>query len=231
MKLPALAVLTALVLLGSADAAAADCAGELTANKPAPTLPLPSACRAMGPLHLGMSYARMAAATGTPDTDATPAVGYLDAVYVFPRDLAAQLKRHPVPQADVHYGYVEVVFHDDRSVVISVVVTDQSVAFPYSVGGIAIDEPIDQLLRRVKAHHAWNATRDHVGFYPYPIGVDVEPDGRVFGIDISNDMRPNPGHAIRLHWVTDPGSGLVRGYHVTAGRLRSYPGPSSAATL
>ncbi|MGH8124678.1 MAG: hypothetical protein ACREPK_02355, partial [Rhodanobacteraceae bacterium] len=136
-------------------------------------------------------------------------------------------RRHPVPQADVHYGYVEVVFHRDRAVAISAVVTDRSVVFPYSVGGIAIGESIDPLLRRIKAQHAWNASKDHVGFYPYPIGVDVGSDGRVFGMTISNDT-PNPGRPIRFHWVTDPtNNGLVRGYHVTAGSLTPLHEPLS----
>lgn len=217
MKLTMLATLIALVLFGPAYAAAANCARELTATKPVPALPLPSACRAMGPFHLGMSWARMTVVMGSPDTDATPAVGYRDAVYVFPRDLAARLKQYPVPQADVHYGYVEVVFHHDAAVAISVTVADRSIAFPYSVGGIAIGESINKLLPRVKAFHAWNTTRDHVGFYPYAIGVDVTPDGRIFGITISNDMRLPPRHPVRFYWVTDPANGLVRGYDVSVG--------------
>lgn len=133
-----------------------------------------------------------------------------------PRDLAAKLGHHPLPQADVHFGTVEVVFRSGRIVVISAFVPPPAF-FPYSVGGIAIGEPIAELLARVKAQPEWNASQDHVGFDPYPMGVDVGSDRRLIGITIANNMNPNPGHAIRFFWVTDPATGLVRGYHVSIG--------------
>lgn len=84
MKLPALAILIALFVFGTAKATAAECARELAVSRNVPQLPLPSACRAMGPLHLDMSYAQMLAAIGPPDATAVPAIGYRDVVYVFP---------------------------------------------------------------------------------------------------------------------------------------------------
>lgn len=216
MKQSVPVALIALFLLSVADANAADCASALTATHNMPPRALPTACRTMGPFRLGMSYAQMVAAMGRPDATAIPAIGYRDAVYVFPRDLATELGRHPVPQRDVHFGTVEVVFFNGKAAVVSAFVPPP-IVFSYSIGGVAIGGDARSLLARVKTPAEWNASRDHVGFDPYPMGVDVGADGRIIGVTIAKGMNPHPGHAVRFQWVTNLTTGLVRGYRVSVG--------------
>lgn len=218
MKLPALFALSLLMFSATFNAYAGNCASALIISKVAPTQPLPHACAAMGPFRLGMTYAAMIATMGTPSATASPSAGNRDAVYVFPRNLEAELKRHPVlQQDDVHFGYVEVIFHDDKAVDISAFV-QQGVAFPYSVGGIAIGDAIDSLQARIKAPLSWNTSRDHVWLGAYPIGIGVGPKGRINAIDIENEPNLNMrSYGPRFWFATGSASGLIRGYQVTLG--------------
>jgi len=218
MKLPVLLALAVLMFLGTFNAYAGGCGSALTVSNVVPMQPLPRACAAMGPFRLGMTYAAMIATMGTPGAAANPSAGNRDAVYVFPRKLEAELKRHPARQQDdVHFGYVEVMFHDDKAVDVSAFVP-RGVAFPYSVGGIAIGDAIDSLQARIKAPLSWNTSRDHVWLGAYPIGLGVGPGGRINAIDIEyKPLLSLRRYGPRFWWATDPTSGLIRGYQVTLG--------------
>lgn len=216
MNLPVLFAFALLVLSGALDAHAGSCASKLTASK-LTTQPLPHTCAVMGPFRLRMTYAEMIAAMGPPSAAATRSAGNRDAVYVFPRNLKVQLKRRPIPQFDVRFGYVEVVFRDDKAVDVSAFIP-RGVAFPYSVGGIAIGEAIDSLQARVKVPLDWNTTRDHVWLGAYPIGIGVGPGGRINAIDIeTKPLLSLRDYEPRFWWTTDPTSRLIRGYQVTLG--------------
>jgi len=218
MKRPALFALALLTLSATLDAHAGSCASALTVRKVVPMQPLPRACAAMGPFRLGMTYAAMIATMGTPSAAASPSAGNREAVYVFPRNLEAELKRHPaLQQDDVHFGYVEVMFHDDKVVDVSAFIP-RGVAFPYSVGGIAIGSAIGSVQARSKAPLSWNTSRDHVWLGAYPIGIGVGPNRRINAIDIENKPIMNMRtYGPRFWWTTDPRNGLIRGYQVTLG--------------
>jgi len=172
----------------------------------------------MGPISLGMSSEQAIAKLGAPDKEASSAATYRDFIYVFPRDLAARLKRHPLPEAKVDYGYMEVVFHGNAAITISSTVRGAPAIFPYSVGGIAIGDQINNLLGRLPTAPAWNTSHDHVELYPYPIGLDVHPaDGKIAGILITTSTKPVPGHAIRFQWTRSLATGLIDGFYIEAG--------------
>lgn len=178
----------ALCLLAAPRPAIAGCSAELAAGGQAPVLPLPPDCRALGPIHLGMSAAELVAALGPPDQLVTSNDGLHGAIYAFPRHVGSRYQK----------GFKTVIyFHKDVAGEIQAVLQDGKVisihasgnsgeAVPYSVGGIAIGQPLDELLRNAKTSPRWNATQSHAMFVPYPLDVQVDPRTRqIRGITIA----------------------------------------------
>lgn len=165
-------------LLISARAASADCASELTSVNSNASLPLPAACRSLGPIHLGMVRAEVITVLGKPDRDITePASLVME--YRFPRQSAPSPHRDSEMLAGTRRraGVIRLVLVADKVVNIEAGASSSDV-IPYTVGGISIGEPVPELLRRVRAKPAWNSTRDNILFTPYPIEVEVVPSKR-----------------------------------------------------
>ncbi|MGH8215129.1 MAG: hypothetical protein ACREPZ_05515, partial [Rhodanobacteraceae bacterium] len=188
MKL-ALAVSAAVLCLFAVPRpAVAGCSAELAAGSQAPVLPLPSECRALGPIHLGMSAADLVAALGPPDQLVTSDAGLHGAIYAFPRHVGSRYQKGFKTIIYIHKdvaGEIQAVLQDGK--VVSIHVSGNSgEAVPYSVGGIAIGQPLDELLRNVKTPPRWNATQNHAMFVPYPLDVQVDPRTRqILGITIA----------------------------------------------
>lgn len=217
------------VLLGVARLACADCASELTVHAVEPEQPLPPACRAMGPLHLGMSRAAMLAVMGTPDNANVPEPEPdMSVVYVFPRDLRVRLREHPVHRAafDNSLAFIVVTLHAGKVAMIHAFDDGVPPSIPYTVGGIALQEDVSALLSKVAVTPLWNRPKDSVGLYPYPLRVGVDTDSnRVMGMSISiNDNISGDWPAFQ--WIIDPTTGLVGGYRVF---FRDFPRHRSAA--
>lgn len=191
MKL-ALAVSAAAVLCLFAvpRPATAACSTELSANSQAPVLPLPPACRSLGPVRLGMSQAELIAALGPPDQLVT-SEGLDGAIYAFPRYEGSRYRQGLKTVIYIHRdlaGEIQAVLQNGK--VVSIHVSGNSgEAVPYSVGGIAIGESIDELLRTAKTQPRWNATQNHAMFVPYPLDVQVDPRTRqIRGITIGTGI-------------------------------------------
>lgn len=185
----AIAVLT-LGAMGVACAAPtthAPCAAELTAGATAPITTLPMACQTLGPLHLGMTRAEMIEAMGVPDqiVDSGP---YRGAIYVFPRSLGTGVQSAFKKTIYIHVdavGSVQVLL--DAGKVVSIhMQTSPLRPMPFKVGNIALEQPVDALLREIKTPARWNAARDIALFAPYPIAVQIDPGSRrIRGITIA----------------------------------------------
>jgi hypothetical protein len=168
--------------------AIAGCSSELAARSEAPVLPLPPECRALGPIHLGMSHAALVAALGPPDQLVT-SDDLRGAIYAFPRHIGSRYQKGFKTIIYIHKdvtGEIQAVLQDGKVVSIHVSGTSGE-AVPYSVGGIAIGEPLDELLRNVKTRPRWNEAQNHAMFVPYPLDVQVDPQTRLIrGITIAS---------------------------------------------
>jgi len=217
-------ILNALGILALAAApcaaAAGTCSDQLTAHITAATPPyirLPPVCRVMGPLHLGMSSAQIITVMGTPDLKLFPTDlhnGTL--IYLLPRHLSESLQKHPRTEKYVyaHLGFVVLRLSNDRLVSAASHGHTNYASTPYNVGDIRIHEPIAKLLQHAKTSHIWNATKDNVGFPPYPIRIDVNPvTHRIDGIAIATP-RMLFGRWPGFELKKDPSSGLVRSIRV-----------------
>ena len=177
-----------LCLFAAPRPAIAGCSTELAAGTGIPVLPLPPECRALGPIYLGMSASELVAALGPPDQMVTSNDGLHGAIYAFPRHVGSRYQKGFKTVIYFHKdaaGQIQAVLQGGK--VISIHVSGNSrEAVPYSVGGIAIGQPLEELLRNVKASPRWNATRNRAMFVPYPLDVQVDPRTRqIRGITIA----------------------------------------------
>lgn len=218
MRLTALVVLGAFACICSINAASAGCASELvskqTTTSPSPFLVLPAECRAMGPLHLGMSDTQMIKVLGKPDAEASDRVGYSSVVYVFPRDLAAHLRKTPEPSTWfwTHAAFLRVVL-DHGTIVGITSYASRPKSLPYAVGDIAPGEPVAKFLHEVRTPAIWNASRDNIVLGSYPIEVTVD-GGQINGTTIGTSPAGFSGAWPAWRLATDPATGLVRDYSV-----------------
>lgn len=218
MRLTTLVVLGAISCFGSVNAASAGCARDLvsqqTTTAPSLLFVLPAACRAMGPIHLGMSTTQMIKVLGEPDAEASGRAGYSSTVYVFPRDLAVHLRKKPEPSTYfwAHVAFLRVVL-DHNTVVGITSYASRPGSLPYAVGDITPGEPVAKLLHEVKTPVIWNASRDNIVLGSYPIEVTVD-DQRINGITIATSRTGFSGLMPAWQQVTDPVTGLVRDYRV-----------------
>lgn len=177
----------ALCAAGAAQPVLAGCAGELTAAAAAPITSLPTACQTLGPLHLGMTRDQMIAAMGLPDQMVNSG-DYRGAIYVFPRRLGPVQQGAFKTTIYIHVdavGSIQALLHDGKIVSLHMQ-TSPLRPMPFQVGGIAVEQPVDALLQRVKTPARWNAARDIALFAPYPIAVQVDPSSqRIRGITIA----------------------------------------------
>lgn len=214
MRLGTFAALGALAVFCPLHAALATCSSELSRSGWKRSQTLPSACRAMGPLHLRMSYADIVRIMGAPA--ASEAFGDDEEVlaYALPQAPSAR-KRHASVAADPDNGYLRIILRGGRVVSLWILGTKSSAA-AYPVGDIAVGESISWLLKRVAAPPLWNKTRDNVILGAYPIEVEVNPDThRLTSIDIFTSWK-NAGGPLP---VFSSGQICFEGLaHITCGR-------------
>lgn len=175
------------ILLLAARTAVAGCASELTSSDMGANLPLPPACRSLGPLHLGMSRVEVLKVLGPPDRQITePASLAFEYWYSRHLDRHWHGKSESPSNASGHSGSIQVVFVEDKAVNIQATAPSSGV-IPYTVGGIAIGEPVPQVLNHIGTWPQWNGVRDNILFRPYPIEIGVVPSTyhRVTRITIS----------------------------------------------
>ncbi|WP_369933162.1 secreted signal peptide protein [Xanthomonas tesorieronis] len=206
----------AIAQVHAADSDAAACTRALqqafaaSANATA----LPAACTRIGPVALGMRKQQVLAALGQPDVTRADAAHpqALSVVYLYPRELNAQLARQPRAAGTLAHSQLAVRFRDDR-VTNLIAFADPNAPLPFDLLGQPVGTHIDRLLQAIGGQPQWNASRDYVQFAAMPLGVDVDPDtSAIVGLNIAAskadlDSFDLPGLQLRK----DANSGLVNG--------------------
>lgn len=196
------------------DAAACTHALQQAFAASASATTLPAACTRIGPIALGMRKQQVLAALGQPDVTRADAAHpqTLSIVYLYPRELNAQLARHPLAAGTLAYSQLAVGLRDDR-VTNLIAFADPKVPLPFDLLGQPAGTPIDRLLQAIGGQPQWNASRDYVQFATMPLGLDVDPDtSSIVGLNIAAskadlDSFGLPGLQLRK----DAHSGLVNG--------------------
>lgn len=210
MKRVAMSVVCFTVLLAFSQIAIATCAEMLRSNISTP-LPLPLACRRVGPLELGMTRIEVTKVLGRPDATTTKDA-YITYQYVFPRDLAAKLRAKPLPQGEVAMSFLMTTFHNGT--LVSVNILGAGAPVPYAIDGIKVYGLLNSVLHSIATKPVWNASKDNVYFYPYPIEMYVDRNrDMIMGFTIaSTNQALDFGHAPGVQWIRDAITGDVRGY-------------------
>lgn len=176
---------------------------------------LPDTCRAIGPVKLGMSKTQVLAALGRPDKEITTRdhPENLDVVYVYPRDLNAQMARNPVPASKMYYS--ELGIRLDNGVVKNIVIfANVKAPPPFKILGHAIGSDIGGILKEIGGSAEWNSSKDYVQYQMMPIGISVDPDTQgIVGLGIADhkqdlDTFDAPG----LILIKDNATGLFKGF-------------------
>jgi len=192
MKFAILCALGVAFVSGTANATPASCISELGYRGLQPEQVLPSACRAMGPLRLGMSCADVIKILNVPD--ASMALGHDEEVlaYALPH-IPYPRGRNPSATADPSNGFLRIIL-DKGKVVDLTALGNGSSAAPYTVGDIAIGEPVNRLLRSITAPPLWNTSQDNVilGAYPIEVGLD-ENTHQLISINIFTSWKDEGG--------------------------------------
>jgi len=177
---------------------------------------LPNACTHLGPLALGMTRSQVMAAMGAPDKERNTKdrPDTADLLYVYPRDLNAQLARRPVATDQIAYSQLRVRIQQDKVTAISTF-ADAKAPLPFALLGRPAGTKIDGLMAELGGHPQWNASRDYVQFPSVPLGLSVDPDtAALIGVDIADRMTSMAtfgGQGLNL--TKDKASGLVNGFH------------------
>lgn len=188
MQRPIFAVLCALAIVGIPHVAVATCTSELIDHGLEPEQPLPSACRAMGQLHLGMTKAEVVKIMGNPTASEPFGHDEEALAYALPHPPGAG-DQGTLIAANPDNGFLRIILDSDKVVSMFVLGTESSAA-PYSVGDIAVGESVNKLLHSIAAPPLWNETRDNVILGAYPIEVEVNPDThRLTSIDIFTNWK------------------------------------------
>ncbi|MET4674703.1 secreted signal peptide protein [Luteibacter sp. ME-Dv--P-043b] len=207
-----------------ANGMADDCVGALhhefaTANDTVDTsahATLPDACTHLGPLALGMTRSQVLAAMGAPDKERTAKdhPGTADLLYVYPRDLNAQLARKPVTADQIAYSQLRVRIQQDKVTAISTFANAKA-PLPFALLGQPAGTKIDGLMAALGGHPQWNASRDYVQFPSVPFALSVDPDtAGLVGVDIADRMTSLATFSGQgLNLTKDKASGLVNGFH------------------
>ncbi|MBZ3488985.1 secreted signal peptide protein [Xanthomonas perforans] len=196
----------------SNDGKACSRALHLTFITSASATTLPAACAHIGPLALGMRKQQVLAALGQPDVTHTDAVdpNRLSLLYLYPRDIKAQLAQHP--RRAVVQGELAVGLRNDR-VSNLIAFADQRAPLPFHLHGHPVGTHINRILQTIGGSPQWNASRDYVQFSAMPLGIDVDPDTlAIVGLNIATtkqelDNFDLPG----LNLLKSPTSGLING--------------------
>jgi hypothetical protein len=204
---------------------------------------IPESCWRFGPLNLGMTRAEAQTALGAPDAS-EPAEGmHLGrsypaerALYVYPRDLAAQLACNPVRGAEFDPLALELVYSQDRLVALSVSDTHRTdyarciaaegksgppaapVPFPYDFYGIRRGTPLSKLADVFGRSGNTNNSKDFWEYWPVPIAVGGEE--QVGGLTIASSMTFASAAGGGIHFAADqdPATCRVRGFRVVTNR-------------
>lgn len=176
-------------------AALASCTSELANRAVAAELPLPPACRALGPLHLGMSYMDAVRIMGRPDASELFGHDEQALAYALPHESAGNAQAIRDGTGSEESDYLRIILRKGKVVALSVnAFASPSSARAYGVGDIDVGDSIVPLLRRVAATHSWNRSRDNVIFAPYGIEVAINPETlEVAGIDIFSNWQDAGG--------------------------------------
>lgn len=176
---------------------------------------LPDACSAIGPVHLGMRDSDVVAILG--DADKTMKVAdhsnTVDMVYIYPRNLAEAMVKHPVPAENVHFSELAIHVRDGKVESIAAFVNPGS-TFPFSFLGYAVGTRIDRVLDDIGGAPQWNSSRDYVQYAPLPLGISVDPDkSTMVGLAISTSKQGFDGADLPgISLIKDEHTGLVRGF-------------------
>lgn len=208
-------IISALAFGGAQVAVAKpDCASALVPRSGVGSVPLPAACQSMGALRIGMPAAEVLKMLGAPDAG-RHWHGVSEMVYVFPRNLAQTLRKHPATKQYFwsRAGVLRIFLKADRVVTLDSY-SPSAMPMPYSVTGVAIGADVGQLLGEARLKPSWNASGDNAFFAPYPLEVSTD-EGRshVTGVTIATpSMTFGPEPAFRFS--ADRRTGLITGYQV-----------------
>ncbi|MBV6895119.1 secreted signal peptide protein [Xanthomonas euvesicatoria] len=198
----------------SNDGKACSRALHLTFITSASATTLPAACAHIGPLALGMRKQQVLAALGQPDVTHIDAVdpNRLSLLYLYPRDIKAQLAQHPRRAGTLVQGELAVGLRNDR-VSNLIAFADQRAHLLFHLLGHPVGTHINRILQTIGGSPQWNASRDYVQFSAMPLGIDVDPDTlAIVGLNIATtkqelDNFDLPG----LNLLKSPTSGLING--------------------
>jgi hypothetical protein len=205
---------------------AANCAGALhrafatQSDKPEAMadVVLPEPCRSIGPVKLGMTRSEVLAALGHPDQERTsrdhPETA--DVLYVYPRDLNAQLARNPLPADKINYSQLGVRFQDGKVTNI-VTFANLKAPLPFKLLGRAAGSDIGDILKEMGGSPEWNASHDYIQFQSMPIGLSIDPaTSGIVGLDIANQKRDLDTFSVQgLTLTKDKKAGLFSGFLTT----------------
>ena len=201
------------------------------------------ACWHIGPVALGMSRAEVERALGpadysAPDPDAShagqPSTHFASAFYVFPRDLAARLAAHPVPE--ITHKDLEITFADDRVIrmdttppgvgwgpkcpldhTISRRAGDPASVFPYSFATIRLGDSVASVARRLGKFARCGVAAPDLEYRcsSLPMTFGVGDDDKIGGIVIAASM-DDLQHGTMEHFFAskDPKTCLDNGYRL-----------------
>lgn len=176
---------------------------------------LPESCRAIGPIKLGMSTTEVLAALGQPNkrTAVKDHPENVDVVYVYPRDLNAQLARNPVSADKIHYSELGIRFHEGQVQNIAVF-SNIKAPPPFKLLGRAVGSDVGGILKDIGGSPEWNASRDYVQYPGMPIGISVDPATYgIVGVDIADQKQDLDTFNVQgLILIKDERAGLFRGF-------------------
>ncbi|WP_372381270.1 secreted signal peptide protein [Xanthomonas sp. NCPPB 1754] len=175
---------------------------------------LPVACAHIGPLALGMRKQQVLAALGQPDVTHTDAVdpNRLSLLYLYPRDIKAQLAQHPRRAGTLVQGELAVGLRNDR-VSNLIAFADQRAPPPFHLLGHPVGTQINRILQTIGGSPQWNASRDYVQFSAMPLAIDVDPDTlAIVGLNIATTKQELDNFELPgLNLLKNPTRGLING--------------------
>lgn len=192
MKLAIRCALGVVFISGAANVALASCTSELSYRGLQPEQALPSACRTMGPLRLGMSYADVVGILGAPNV--SMAFGHNEEALAYALPHAPDPRDRSLPAtADPTNGFLRITLVEGKVVELYALGSESSAA-PYIVGDIVVGEPVNRLLHEVSAPPLWNTSKDNVilGAYPIEVGLDGDTH-RLISITIFTSWKEEGG--------------------------------------
>jgi hypothetical protein len=202
---------------------------------------VPAYCWHIGPVALGMGRSAVEERLGSPDFEADSlnqpdqSHRYTTSFFVFPRDLAARLAKHPA--REFAHRVLQVTYDDDMVVSIdnnppemlwsepcrtdpkSEGISGERISHPprdfapfEKFAGVKVGDTLASVSHRL-GRPSPNKSRDFYTYWPVPIRLGVDPDtATVTGFAISTDMKSAGSGMAHIFIMKDPKSCLNNGF-------------------